>query len=227
MNLIDHYNSLWLQSKNEILNNKYQIDNFLNKSFDTRRGITLLARLEFKVLNKIIKFIEKCKTIEPDQYYYKSSDIHITILTIISCYENFTIDLINRNDYIEIIKKALSGINNFKIQFKGITASDSCIMIKGFPLNNDINIIRENLRKNFKSSKLTNSIDKRYRLITAHSTIIRFKNNLKNPIKLIELIERYKDYNFGYSNIKELEFIFTDWYQRNENNKTLFTFKLL
>ncbi len=227
MNLIDHYNSLWLQSKNEILNNKYQVDNFLNKPFDTRRGITLLARLEFKVLNKIIKFIEKCKTIEPDQYFYKNSDIHITILTIISCYENFTIDLINRNDYIEIIKKALSGINNFKIQFKGITASDSCIMIKGFPLNNDINIIRENLRKNFKSSKLTNSIDKRYRLITAHSTIIRFKNNLKNPIKLIELIEKYKKYNFGISNIKEFEFVFTDWYQRNENNKTLYTFKLL
>ena len=100
-------------------------------------------------------------------------------------------------------------------------------MIQGFPLNNNINFIRENLRKYFKSSKLTNSIDKRYQIKTTHSTIIRFKNNLINPINFIELIEKYRDYNFGISNIKVLEFVFTDWYQRNKNNKALFTFKLL
>lgn len=227
MNLLDHYDTLWIQSKNKILNNKYQIDDYLNSTNDTRRGITLLARIELKVLYEIIKFIEKCKTLEPDQYYYRSSDIHITILSIINCYENFNLDLINYHDHLEIIKKALIGIKKFNIEFKGVTASDSCIMIRGFPLNNDINLIRDNLRKYFKFSKLITSIDKRYQIKAAHSTIIRFKNNLKNPIKLIELIEKYNNYDFGISNIKELEFVFNDWYLKNENNKTLYTFKLV
>ncbi len=227
MNLLNLYDSLWEQSKNNILNNNYNIDNYLNSTKDNRRGITLLTRLNIDILKNIQHFINESMVIEPEQYFYKNTDIHCTILTIISCYDGFKLDLIKIDDYINIIKKALLSIKNFKIEFKGITASDSCIMIQGFPLDNSIDIIRDNIRKSFKSLKLANSIDKRYSKKTSHCTVIRFKKKLNNPIKFIRLIEKYKNYNFGTSNIKELEFVHTDWYQNIKNNKKLSVFKLL
>jgi len=224
MNLEAHYSKLYNESINKISSGNYEIDTLIDSDFDKRFGITLILRPSSKVKNNIQKFISLLKKIEPHQYYYPSSDLHITIMSIISCYDGFDISKINLSKYIELVKKCLIKNKQTSIQFKGLTASNSCIMLQGFMNNSTINDMRDLLRLEFKNSPLEQSLDKRYAIQTAHSTIVRFRKELKNPKEFLKTIDQFKNYDFGTFEVKEVELVFNDWYQRKEKTKLLETF---
>jgi 2'-5' RNA ligase len=224
MNLEAHYSKLYNESIGKISSGNYEIDTLIDSAFDKRFGITLILRPSSEVKNNIQKFIGQLKKVEPNQYYYPNSDIHITIMSIISCYDGFDISKIDLSKYVELIKKCLIINQHTTIQFKGLTASNSCIMLQGFMNNNTINEIRDLLRQEFKNSTLEQSLDKRYAIQTAHSTIVRFRKELKTPKEFIKTIEQFKDYDFGTFEVKEFELVLNDWYQRKENTKLLKTF---
>lgn len=224
MNLEAHYSKLYNESINKISSGNYEIDTLIDSDFDKRFGITLILRPSSKVKNNIQKFISQLKKIEPHQYYYPSSDLHITIMSIISCYDGFDISKINLSKYIELVKKCLIKNKQTSIQFKGLTASNSCIMLQGFMNNSTINDMRDLLRLEFKNSPLEQSLDKRYAIQTAHSTIVRFRKELKNPKEFLKTIDQFKNYDFGTFEVKEVELVFNDWYQRKEKTKLLETF---
>ncbi|GGW99959.1 2'-5' RNA ligase family protein [Salegentibacter mishustinae] len=226
MNLTEHYKKLYESSIINIENGDYRTDLLIDSPADRRFGITLLIRPPENVKNRIQLFLDELKQIDPSQYYYPNSDIHITVMSIISCYEGFRLDQISLPDYIDLIKESLSEIDRFEIKFKGITASDSGIMIQGFPQNDILNDLRNNLRTKFKNSDLEQSIDKRYSLQTAHSTVLRFRRKLQNKNKFLEIIEKYKNYDFESFEVKKLELVFNDWYQRKKNSKLLEKFRI-
>ncbi|HOV83623.1 MAG TPA: hypothetical protein PLE52_02240 [Paludibacteraceae bacterium] len=226
MNLIDHYNELYKDAVQKIQSDDYELDELIDSHTDNRFGITLLARPDKNVKKKIQKFLEKLKQIEPEQYYYPTSDIHVTIMSIITCYNGFNLHQINIQEYIDLIQKSINGFSKFNIEFKGITASPSCVMIQGFPQNNNLTQIRNNLRNNFKNSNLQQSIDKRYKIQAAHSTVFRFKKRLNDKETFLKTIEQFRDYNFGSFSVDTLELVFNDWYQRKKQVKTLYRFKL-
>lgn len=225
MNLAEHYNKLYNDSITKILNGDYEIDHLIDSDTDQRFGITLVIRPNEATNNHIQQFLTEAKAIEPDQYYYQNADIHITLMSIISCYEGFDLSNINVEDYVKLIQQVLAKHKSFNIQFKGLTASPSCILIQGF-LTETLNGIREDLRTAFKNSDLKQSIDQRYAIQTAHSTVIRFRSELKNKEALIDLIEKYRDYDFGTFEIKQVELVYNDWYQREKYVKKLHMFPL-
>lgn len=226
MDLKEHYTKLYKESINNISSGKYKIDNLIDSKFDRRFGITLLIRPSSEVKDKIQKFIDELKKADPNQYYYPNTDIHITIMSIISCYEGFDVEKIDLSKYIELIKKCLPINENIKIQFKGLTASDSCIMLRGFMNNDIINEIRGKLRDEFKNSELEQSLDKRYPIRTAHSTIVRFRKELDQKDAFLKKIDDYVDYDFGTFQIDKIELVYNDWYQRNRLVKKLHEFKI-
>lgn len=171
-------------------------------------------------------FLNELKVIEPLQYYYPNSDIHITVMSIISCYEGFTLDKISVEDYIKIIQESILDLGEIKIKFRGVTASPSAVMIQGFPADESLNTLRNKLRDNFKKSTLQQSIDSRYVIATAHSTVMRFQEKLQNPKKLITVAEQFRDYDFGEFIIDKVELVYNDWYQRENNTVHLTDFNL-
>ncbi|SFZ93299.1 2'-5' RNA ligase [Flaviramulus basaltis] len=226
MNLEKHYSSLYESSIQKINNDDYQIDKLIHDPNDNRFGITLLIRPSAKVKNEIQEFLNELKIVEPNQYYYENSDIHITVMSIISCYNGFELKHIEIPKYIDIIKKSLITNPNIEIEFKGLTASPSCIMIQGYMNNDSLNLIRNNLRENFKNTNLEESIDKQYAIQTTHSTVVRFSENLKNKSDFLKRIEDFKYYNFGTFKVKNIELVYNDWYQKEKHVKTLFKFEI-
>ena len=226
MNLTEHYKELYESSIKKIENESYQTDLLIDSPVDRRFGITLLIRPPENIKNKIQLFLDRIKQVDPTQYYYPNSDIHITVMSIISCYEGFQLDQISIPDYINLIQESLNEIERFEIKFKGITASDSGIMIQGFPENENLNNLRNSLRTNFKKSNLEQSLDKRYSIQTAHSTVVRFRRKFQNKNEYLEIIESYKNSNFGSFEVKELELVFNDWYQRERNSNLLEKFRI-
>lgn len=226
MDLIEHYNQLYTKSSQAILAGNYSLDCEINNPSDNRFGLTLLIRPDETVKPCIKLFLEKLKAIDPTQYYYPDSDIHITVMSIISCYSGFDYATIPIPSYIEIIQKSIFDSGEIKIAFKGVTASASAIMIQGFPSNESLNNLREKLRENFKKSTLEQSIDSRYTIAAAHSTVMRFQEKLQNPDQLIAVVEQYRDYDFGEFTVGNIEFVYNDWYQREKNTVLLRDFIL-
>ncbi|MFD1602458.1 2'-5' RNA ligase family protein [Flavobacterium artemisiae] len=226
MNLQEHYDQLYKTAKEAILDGKYSIDSLIKNESDSRFGITLLIRPSDEIKSEIQLLLYDLRKAEPEQYFYPDSDIHITVMSIISCSEEFALNQISPNDYIEIICKSLVEVDRIKIQFKGITASPSAIMIQGFPTDETLNNLRNKLRENFKNSGLQQSIDSRYTISAAHATVMRFQDKLQDPKKLIEISEKYRDYDFGEFEVKNLELVYNDWYQRKSNTRVLGDFGL-
>ncbi|OMQ11747.1 mutarotase [[Flexibacter] sp. ATCC 35103] len=217
MNLIQHYNQLYKTSSESILEGNYKFDTQIKDTSDSRFGITLLIRPNETIKANIQLFLEELKATNPEQYYYPDSDLHITVLSIISCYEGFTLDKIEIKDYINVIQQSLVHLDKINIEFRGVTASPSAVMIQGFPTDESLNNFRDKLRENFKKSDLEQSIDSRYAIAAAHSTVMRFQETLQNPEKLIEITEKFRDYDFGELKVKNLELVYNNWYQREEN----------
>ena len=226
MNLKIHYDNLYADFREKIQLVNFNIDEFIDSNSDDRYGVTLLFRPPIEVKQKIQSFLNELNVVDPYQYYYRSSDIHITVLSIISCYSGFKLDQINISDYSRIINGSIKIIKSFDINFKGITATLNGVMIQGFMRNNNLNDIRDNLRKNFRNSGLEESIDKRYALQTAHSTVVRFRKEVENKLEFVKVLEKYRDFHFGSFKVDKLEFVSNDWYQKIEKVKTLETFCL-
>lgn len=221
MNLTHHYNELLANSLLKIKTDNCQVDNLIDSPDDNRYGITVIIRLNNDVKSIINRFIDDLKAIEPNQYYYPLTDMHITLLSIISCYSGFKLNTIHVPDYIDIIQKCLPINKTIEIGFKGITMSPSCVMIQGFPVDNTLNEIRENLRLSFRNTNLEQSIDKRYSLQTAHSTVVRFRKPLLEKEKFLKVIDKYRNFSFGSMSTNAIELVFNDWYQRKHTTNLL------
>lgn len=226
MNLKEHYNNLYSEFLIKLNSSNVAVDEQLYSAADKRFGITLVIVPPENVKEKIQLFLNELKKIEPEQYYYRNSDIHITVMSIISCYNNFSLEKINVKDYLTVINNCLSNIKNFSIEFCGITATQSAIMIQGFPSNNHLNLFRDNLRREFALTNLEQSLDKRYSIQTAHSTVVRFQNKIRQKEKFVQVLNKFKDYEFGKFDVNQITFVANDWYQKKEKVQVLKTLNL-
>ncbi|WP_114779125.1 2'-5' RNA ligase family protein [Botryobacter ruber] len=226
MNLQAHYNRLWENSVTGFSKGHFETDPLLDSPEDRRFGITVLIRPDRNVQEAITHMLQELRQLEPEQYYYPASDLHVTVLSVISCYQGFTLDAIQPGAYMQLVKEVTRTIPRFDIRFEGITASPSCVMVQGFPAEEGLTQLREQLRQQFKSSCLQQSIDTRYAIQTAHSTVVRFKTALANPAAFLKVLERYRSFNFGTSAIHQVELVCNDWYQRKRHVQQLGIFEL-
>jgi len=225
MQLTEHYTNMWNDALERFHNNAFEYDSLIDSVKDYRFGVTLVTKPSPLVTQNVMGMLQDIMQTEPDQYYYPAEDQHVTVLSIISCYDGFKLKNINVQDYIDVIESSLKNVHSFPIRFEGITASPSCIMIQGFA-GGEIEKIRNSLRENFKQTYLESSIDKRYQIHTAHATVIRFKTPLTHPAFFVEKIKKYRNYYFGTTEVQQLQFVFNDWYQRHLSEHELAKFEL-
>lgn len=102
------YQNLWNTSLAQFQIEQYELDPLIDSPIDKRRGLTLLSRLTEKISEEIDAFLNEVKRIEPNQYYYPRNDFHLTLLSIITCYEEFLLSAIHQTDYVNIIPPKLN-----------------------------------------------------------------------------------------------------------------------
>lgn len=225
MTLSEQYHHLWESALARFNKGAFEIDSLIDDKADKRFGVTLLARPQEEVKDKVNAFLGELRKIAPDQYYYPPSDMHVTIMSIISCYQGFELEDIQVSEYIAALEKLVRDVKSFEIAFSGITASPSAIMIQGFPKGDALQNFRDSLRACFKKSGLQQSLDQRYKLETAHITVARFRKPLVQPLTFLNKLKAYRNHHFGTSKIEQYEFVYNDWYQRKEQVKVLSHFK--
>ena len=226
MDLEKHYRELNRITLREIQNKGFSFDPELDNEQDSRRGLTLLLRPNQALKNAFGIFIEAVAAVEPGHYFYPASDLHITILPIISCIPKLALEQLDINKYGEVIEGAMDGTGKIGIRFEGIFASPSCLMVCGYMMDENLEKLRKNLRSAFSGVTLQQSLDRRYKLVTAHSTVVRFSQPVKHPDKILSLLNTFRDHHFGEAQFSQVEFVFNDWYQRERHVESLRKFKL-
>ncbi|MEX2477867.1 MAG: hypothetical protein WD357_05490 [Gracilimonas sp.] len=216
MDLEAHYKKIWDSSIQKFGSGEFKPDQKIDVPSDDRYGLTLLIRPSLEVRLKITEMLNDLKPYAPDQYYYPVSDMHITALSIISCQSGFSLDQIDVDEYIPIIRSAIDLITPFQIEFRSLTASPSALMICGYPENNSLAELRNSLRTSFKQTSLYHTIDKRYILKTAHVTALRFRTKVSDQKNFVKKLRSLEDTLFGADPIQELELVGNDWYQRRQ-----------
>ncbi len=220
------YTKMWVNSIDRYKNNNCETDSLINEPSDMRRGITVLSYFDNVVDVKISNFLTELKLIEPDQYYYPKEELHLTILSIISCITGFKLTNIDIEEYSSIFKEAIKEIGPFNVRYKGITVSSSCILIQGFPDNKQLCRLRDSLRSSFNKAKIESTIDSRYEISTAHATAVRCVAPFNNSSNLINILSKYRDYDFGTIEVNCLELVFNNWYQNLAITEKLSSVKL-
>jgi hypothetical protein len=79
--LCPQYESFWQRAWPRMRAGDTESDlRVFRKDQDLRRGMTVIARLALDVTQRIRAFLDSMQALDPQQYYYPSTDIHLTVL---------------------------------------------------------------------------------------------------------------------------------------------------
>lgn len=225
--LYQHYDNLWQQTWPQLRRGQVALDPQLATGIpDQRRGLTMIARPAPVVAERITLMLAKLATIEPQQYYYPRADLHVTVLSLFTAAINPHQQLAQLAEYQAAVAAAIADMPHFTIDAVGITLSPNAVMIQGFPRDETLAAIRDRLRAELQQRGLGAALDQRYRLVTAHSTILRFVTALRSPEQFAQRLHDYRATVFGSSTIHTLDLVLNDWYMSSAQVRRIESFQL-
>ena len=103
------YEQMLLQATPLLLSGNNTFDPYLEKNsklVDTRRGITLLAKFSDLLVTQISQYLDEFSVIEPGHYCQPPSDLHMTVLSIVTCREHYQFSPDDLASYVSLIQSA-------------------------------------------------------------------------------------------------------------------------
>ena len=99
-------------------------------------------------------------------------------------------------------------------------------MIQGFPANNSLAQLRDDLRSAFTQNDVGSDVDIRYRITSAHITVMRFKTPQADWSRLLTLLKADRTTEFGETRVSSIELLFSDWYAAADSVRVLEEYQL-
>ncbi len=214
------YEQIREESRHTLLNGGCPDDFLLHPEDDTRMSVTLLFRIPAEISRRIEEMLRQLASYCPGLYVYPPSDMHVTVLDILRGRPGLQKpEHAEADGYIECIRSALNGSPPFRVLFRGVTVSDSALLVCGYyeePLARIRHVIRSGLRK---AGLL---LEERYETYSCHITVARFPVRITDPQAFLALTERYREANFGSCVIRELEYTYHNWYDSRKETLSRF-----
>ena len=222
------YEKLWREAVAALEQGSPRLDPFLkNRTGDQRRAVTLIARPSPEVCNRVGNFLQEIATVAPGQYYYQPAEFHLTVLSVIPGSENWRGLMQKLPDYLTVLDEILRNRSAFSVAFRGVTASPEAVMIQGFPAGNTLAQLRDDLRAALSRRGLGENVDRRYKVVAAHLTVVRFATPMADWKPLKALLAAHRQTDFGECRVGSLELIESDWYASTDTVRTLREYPLL
>ena len=108
-----------------------------------------------------------------------------------------------------------------------MTASPAAVLIQGFPQGEALEELRARLRAALRDRQLGRGLDIRYRLRTAHLTVVRFRRPLSDGYRFAEELSGYRVEPFGTFRVEALSLVKNDWYMSSKNLEILSRYQLM
>lgn len=207
------YEKLWQEASSAFDRGAMRLDKFLNnRPADKRRGVALAARPDATVSARVKKFLDKIAAVAPEQYFYQPEEFHVTVLAVIPGSETWQQSARRLPEYLAALDTVLKNRPAFSVKFHGVTASPEAVMIQGFPENNSLAQLRDDLRAALKARGLGENVDRRYKIATAHLTVARFGKPMSDWRPLKSLLEKNREHDCGTTRFRKLQLLEGDWY---------------
>ena len=208
------YEWLWREAIEGFASGRFELDGRIDDPGDARRGLSLIARPDGATVAELARLRDRLGAIAPGQYLPAPDELHVTVLSIVSCAPGFALDGADADAYAALVERGLEGVPPFEIDFPGLTASPSCVMVRGLPLDGTLEAIRSRLRDAIGRSALRPTMEARYRARTAHVTALRFRREPDDPGALLAALVAERDRPLGRCRVEALELVTNDWYHR-------------
>jgi len=221
------YDRMWENALAHFAKGRVETDDYLaNQQSDRRLGITVMARPSEKVVEQFMALNHQLAQVEPDQYYYQPGQFHITVLSLFTATQHCEPFFARLADYLATSEAVLAAAQGFAVDFQGVTATPHGILAQGFPQDGHLEALREKLRKALREQDLGQGLDTRYRLKTAHVTLMRFQRPPQALTRLVELMKEYRASHFGDCHFQTLQVVKNDWYMSAEKVELLAVYQL-
>lgn len=207
-----HYDAMWTRAHGAIAGGDIDCDERVLAGPDPRRGLTLIARPGPALRERFDALLGRLAQAEPGQYRHPPADLHLTVLSLFTVTEEPGAQLAQLDAYRAAVHAAVEGAEPFEIAFEGITLSRGAVMACGYPRGPALENLRERLRAQLRARGLDASLDQRYRLVTAHATLLRFAVPLQQPARFAALLEELRMQPLGSMRVDQLELVINDWY---------------
>jgi 2'-5' RNA ligase len=112
------------------------------------------------------------------------------------------------------------------MHFTGVTASPDCVMVCGHSDGDALNVLRDRLREQLAQAGLGASLDRRYRILAAHVTVLRFCTQPPNLPALAAFLTSLRDHDLGTFRVDQVEFVTNDWYMSHDRVEVLARYPL-
>lgn len=221
------YDMLWNTSYDAVSRGDVEVDPYIaNPGSDRRRGLTLIFRPPPAVKSIILDFLAEIQVLEPDQYYYTAANLHFTVLSLFTAITDHLPEYERLSVYESAARNAVTGCRPFSMRLAGLTVSKSAVMLCGFPEDDRLNELRGNLRRNLIQGCLSQGLDRRYILVGAHTTVMRFAAPLKSPAAFSQFLLENKHRPFGTFRVDELQLVKNDWYMSQQHTPVVAQYDL-
>ena len=210
--LQSRYDAIWIEAAPALARGDVACDAQLAAGNDPRRGLTLIARPDAQLAASFSALLDRLTDIEPEQYRHPIPDMHITVLSLFTATVDHEPELARANAYGAAVAAAVQGTPPFVVDFNGITASRGAVLAQGFPRGDVLAGLRDRLRDELRARGLDGSLDGRYKLVTAHSTLLRFVQPLTAPAPFHHTLAQLRDTPLGTMHVDALELVQNDWY---------------
>lgn len=225
--LAARYDALWDAAAPDVREGRVALDAWaLRKDDDARRGITLLARPAPAVSERLASLLDELRALEPAQYHQPRADLHLTVLALFSATPDYHPHLAHLDAYRAAVAEVLDGAAPFAVDTRGVTLSPGAVLAQGFPRDDTLARLRAKLRSALAARGLGDTLDQRYRLETAHTTLVRFVAPLRDPRRFVAALDAARSRAFGTSVVTQLELVLGDWYQSSERARPIAAYEL-
>ena len=221
------YERLWQEAARALANGRPSIDPCLpDKTSDPRRGLSLLLRPEPAVQRSIHAFLGELAAVAPGQYFYRPEEFHVTVLSIVPGTELWRDKIRSVTAYQSIVRNVLKAYREFSIGFRGITASANAVMVQGFPANNTLAQLRNHLREELRKNHVDGELGRKYKIQTAHMTVMRFCRPDTDWNRLKVFLEASRTTPFGETRVRSVQLVLGDWYASANSMRLLAEYQL-
>jgi 2'-5' RNA ligase len=221
-----HYDAMWDRAWPDVARGDVERDRHLAGGLDPRRGLTLIARPDPALAARFAAVQDALIAADPHQYRQPLPDLHMTVLSLFTVTADYAPHLARRADYVAAARAAAADLPAFDIDFEGITISRGAVLATGFPRDGTLERLRARLRDTLRARGLDGTLDQRYRLVTAHSTVLRFVAPPFEPARLASALAALRNVLLGSLRVDSLQLVINDWYMSSAAVEPVATFAL-
>jgi 2'-5' RNA ligase len=221
-----HYDAMWDRAWPHVAKGDVDCDSHLAGGLDPRRGMTLIARPDAALASRFAGVQDRLASADPHQYRQPGADLHVTILSLFTVTADYAPHLARRAGYAAAVRAAVDGLPAFDIDFDGITISRGAVLAQGFPRDGTLEQLRTRLRDALRERGLDGMLDQRYRLVTAHSTLLRFIAPPADPARFAATLQDLREMPLGTMRVEAPQLVVNDWYMSSAAVESIEAFAL-